>query len=501
VAWAVRGLIEGFYGRPWTWDERLLVLRHCAERGMTDYVYAPKSEPRHRDRWREPYDAADLDGFARLVADSGVRVGFAISPGRSVDGSSADDRAALAAKVDQVVATGVGLVCLAFDDLPWRPDAGPGHARLAAGLAEHLAGRATVVLVPTEYAGTSATPYLAAIAGGVPEDVPVAWTGEAVVNDRVTAAQARARAAALGGRAPLLWDNYPVNDALMADRLHLGPLWGRDPALADACCGYLANPMVQPRASLLPLASAAAWLRGEDPVAAWLAEAGDLRTFAEACDGAVPAALVQSLAGAVDGPGWQQAAAPLGRWLAAAAACAAPGLEDEVGPWLAAVHREAAVAAEALLLLQATRPVVTLAADGTGRVAPPDDDAAARHAFALLHEWPALRRSEPQVMGVRRAVQPALGQRADGRWAFLPGALLEDRNAVDALVRLAFRAVEGMAPPEAPVVTTDEEPVEVGEDGTFRVPPGATALARCGEVATLVRPPAGPPLGEPTTWG
>ena len=94
-----------------------------------------------------------------------------------------------------------------------------------------------------------------------------------------------------------------------------------------------------------------------------------------------------------------------------------------------------------------------------------------------------------------------LTRRSDGRWAFLPGALLEDRNAVDALVRLAFRAVEGMAPPEAPVVTTDEEPVEVGEDGTFRVPPGATALARCGEVATLVRPPAGPPLGEPTTWG
>lgn len=497
MGWAIRGLIEGFYGRPWTWDERLLVLRHCAARGMTDYVYAPKSDPLHRDRWRDPYDRAGLDGFARLVAESGVRVGFAVSPGLSIDESSAGDRAALAAKVDQVVGAGVDLVCLALDDLPWRPGMGPGHAGLAAGLAEHLDGRASLLVVPTEYAGTVATPYLDALAAGLPDDVPVAWTGEAVVNDRVTAAQARARAAALGGRPPLLWDNYPVNDALMADRLHLGPLWGRDPALADACCGYLANPMVQPRASLLPLSSAAAWLRGDDPVAAWLAEAGDLRTFAEACDGAVPAALVQSLAGAVDGPGWQQAAGPLGRWLTAAAACRAPGLEDEVGPWLAAVHREAAVAAEALLLLQACRPVVRLAADGRGRVAPPDDDAAARHAFTLLHDWPALRRSEPQVMGVRRGVQPALGQRADGRWSFLAGVLVEDRNAVDALVRLAFRALEGMAPPEPTFVTTDEEPVEVAEDGTFTVPAGATALALSGRVATLVRPPAAPPIGDP----
>jgi beta-N-acetylglucosaminidase len=497
VGWGIRGLIEGFYGRPWTWDERLLVLRHCAERGMTDYVYAPKSEPKHRDRWREPYDGAELDGFARLVAGAGVRVGFAVSPGLTVDPASADDRRDLGAKVDQVVATGVDLVCLGLDDLPWRPGLGPGHAALADWLAGHLAGRADLVLVPTEYAGTQSTPYLDALAEAVPAGVPVAWTGEAVVNDRVTAAQARARADALGGRPPLLWDNYPVNDALMADRLHLGPLWGRDPGLADACCGYLANPMVQPRASLLPLASVAAWLRGDDPVAAWLAEAGDLRVFAEACDGAVPAALVQSLADAVDGPGWQQAAVPLGRWLSRAVGCPAPGVEEEVGPWLAAVHGEAAVAVSAMLLLQACRPVVTLGRDGIGRVAPPDDDAAARHAFDLLHAWPRLRRSEPQVMGVRRGVQPSLGQRADGRWAFLPGVLVEDRNAVDALVRLAFRALEGMGPPEPPAVTTDEEPVDVAEDGTFAVPPGATALARCGRLATLVRPPAGPPMAAP----
>ena len=123
-----------------------------------------------------------------------------------------------------------------------------------------------------------------------PPEIAIGWTGPAVVNDSITAEDARARAAALRGRAPLIWDNYPVNGATMADRLHLGPLWGRDNDLLEACSGYLANPMVQPRCSRLPLASIAAWLRGDDPLTAWVEEAGALRVFAEACDGQVPGA-------------------------------------------------------------------------------------------------------------------------------------------------------------------------------------------------------------------
>ncbi|MBA2280550.1 MAG: beta-N-acetylglucosaminidase domain-containing protein, partial [Acidimicrobiia bacterium] len=45
---AISGIIEGFYGRPWVVEERLLVMRECARWGMTDYVYAPKDDPKHR---------------------------------------------------------------------------------------------------------------------------------------------------------------------------------------------------------------------------------------------------------------------------------------------------------------------------------------------------------------------------------------------------------------------------------------------------------------------
>ena len=74
---------------------------------------------------------------------------------------------------------------------------------------------------------------------------------------------------ALGGRAPLLWDNLPVNDAVMADRLFIGPLRGRDAGLRDAVLRLPREPDGAATASMLPLASIAAWCAGDDPSDGW----------------------------------------------------------------------------------------------------------------------------------------------------------------------------------------------------------------------------------------
>ncbi len=303
-------------------------MRWCHERGLDLYLYGPKDDPLHRERWRDLYPTDDLEGFAGLVAEDTMRVGFAISPGLSIDAGSADDRAALGAKVDQVLDLGVAVIALLLDDIPVRPGLGPEHAALTTWLFDHLDGRAELILTPTEYAGVRPSPYLDALAAGIPDDVPIGWTGRRVVCAEITVAEARARAEALGGRLPFVWDNYPVNDGLMADRLFLGPLRGREAGLDQVCSGYVANPMVQPHASKLPLASLAAFLAGHDPVGAWLEAAGSLRTFAEACDGERPNELVT----AALAPGAPPSALDeLEAWLRRRSAMQAPGLEDEVG--------------------------------------------------------------------------------------------------------------------------------------------------------------------------
>ena len=48
------GVIEGFYGTPWTWEARGELAEWCGARGLRDYVYAPKDDPKHRDRCARP---------------------------------------------------------------------------------------------------------------------------------------------------------------------------------------------------------------------------------------------------------------------------------------------------------------------------------------------------------------------------------------------------------------------------------------------------------------
>ncbi len=405
------------------------------EWGLTDYVYAPKDDRKHRRDWREPYDDAELDEFAVLAKAGTLRLGFGISPGLSIDCDDHGDRAALADKVDAVVERGAGLVVLCLDDIPFGgAEQGAAHARLAAWLADRLSHRALVALVPTEYVGIRRTPYLSALGAGLPGDVPIGWTGDAVVNESITATQAKRRGEALGGRPPLVWDNVPVNDGLMSDRLHLGPLWGRDRLLVDedVVTGWLTNPMVQPNASLLPLASIAAWLRREDPLDAWAAEADSRgwRVFAEACDGAVPKAIVALVADAFAAGRLEPAGLhALRTWFSDAAEVDAPGLEEECSGWIDQVRAEASVALAAL-------DVIELALDPE----PSDDAELAAPLFTLGVRWKALLGASVSVMGPRLGFAPVLGQAGDGRWAVRRSSLLEGANAVDALCRLAFDA-------------------------------------------------------------
>jgi len=57
------GVIEGFYGIPWSFRERRDQLRTMASLGLGTYLYAPKNDPLHRDRWREPYPEEDRARF------------------------------------------------------------------------------------------------------------------------------------------------------------------------------------------------------------------------------------------------------------------------------------------------------------------------------------------------------------------------------------------------------------------------------------------------------
>ncbi|MDP9336828.1 MAG: protein O-GlcNAcase, partial [Actinomycetota bacterium] len=187
---AVRGVVEGFYGAPWKHDARLEVMSFLAARGMNAYAYAPKDDARHRAEWRVTYEETELDHFRELAAHGAAR-------------------ATLLRKLQPLRDAGVSWILLVLDDIPMKPGLAPRQAALVAGM---------------------------------PPDVDVMWTGPTLCSPELRADDARGWTKAFGDRRVIVWDNYPVNDALMAASLHLGPYVGRDADLADVVGGEIDGP-------------------------------------------------------------------------------------------------------------------------------------------------------------------------------------------------------------------------------------------------------------------
>ena len=50
-----RGVVEGFYGPPWSHEDRCALVEWIGDWGMNRFVYAPKDDPLHRESWRDAY--------------------------------------------------------------------------------------------------------------------------------------------------------------------------------------------------------------------------------------------------------------------------------------------------------------------------------------------------------------------------------------------------------------------------------------------------------------
>jgi len=302
---AIRGVIEGFYGKPWAHDDRLWLLERMGRWGMNTYMYAPKDDPFHLARWREPYPDEQLAEFGALVAAgerAGVRVGFAVSPGRSIVYSDPAERAAFVAKLAAFHRLGSRVLALGVDDVPTsllhEADRRAFRSLAQAQLTllrevQDAFGRDSLLwLSPTDYLGVESTEYLEEIGAALDPAIEVAWTGRTVLAPEILAREAAARAKTLRRRV-LLADNTPVADGPMRVMLHLNPYAGRDRELDVHVSGILLNPMEQVRASSITLRCAAEYMRDPrayDAESAWTravdelggAVAPALRLFAHA---------------------------------------------------------------------------------------------------------------------------------------------------------------------------------------------------------------------------
>jgi hyaluronoglucosaminidase len=271
------GIIEGYYGRPWSWAERTATMSFLADHGYGFFLYAPKADPFLRRRWREPHPAEQaqaLREFARRCQERGVAFGVGLSPFEIYRAFDDEAKAALADKLAWLDALGVRRLAILFDDM--RGDI-PQLARKQAEIL-HWVGERTradrLIVCPTYYSDDAALDlyfgarpprYLEDLGAALDPAIDIFWTGPEVCSQELSPGHLD-RVARQIGRKPLLWDNYPVNDGpRMSPFLHLRGFTGRPATLASRTAGHAINPALQTVLSRIPaLTLAEGYRQGDD---------------------------------------------------------------------------------------------------------------------------------------------------------------------------------------------------------------------------------------------
>ena len=247
------GIIEGFFGRPYAWDERTDMVRALGPAGYGFYLYAPKADGHLRRRWREPYPDAEmaaLADFAQVCRDEGVRFGVGLSPYELFLDFDGPSREALSVKLAQLESLGLDDLGVFFDDM--KGDL-PDLARRQVDIVDWIAGRTAaerLIVCPSYYTddpvldrvfGQRPEGYLEDLGAGLDPAIHLMWTGEEVCAKEFSPGHL-ARVADQMRRKPFLWDNYPVNDGpRMSRHLHLRAFTGRPAAMGAEIAAHGIN--------------------------------------------------------------------------------------------------------------------------------------------------------------------------------------------------------------------------------------------------------------------
>ncbi|XP_059468397.1 protein O-GlcNAcase isoform X2 [Neocloeon triangulifer] len=272
----VCGVVEGFYGRPWTSEQRKDLFVKMKKWGMDSYLYAPKDDYKHRAYWRDLYSVEEAEHLTALVSaakESGITFYYAISPGLDITYSSVKEVAALKRKLEQVSQFGCQAFALLFDDIePEMSEADKevfqsfAHAQVSVTneIFQHL-GQPKFMLCPTQYCAARAVPdvkaseYLNTIGSKLLPEIDVMWTGPKVISRLLTFESIEEITDVLK-RPPIIWDNLHAND-YDQKRVFLGPYAGRSPDLMRKLRGVLTNPNCEYGANFVAIHTLAQWSR------------------------------------------------------------------------------------------------------------------------------------------------------------------------------------------------------------------------------------------------
>ncbi len=276
-----RGFIEGYYGNPWSNEDRASLMRFGGDLKLTQYFFAPKDDPYHNAKWRDLYPEEELEEI-RYLAEVGnqskTRYVWTLHPfmhqKMRFDEHYEEDLQVVKNKFTQLLDAGVREFGILADDAPTPEKGASSYIRFMSDLTDWLASKQAdyqglkkeMIFVPHEYWGNGREQEIRLLNAFLPETSTVTLTGGKiwgeVSQNFLRRLKRNLEITDYPYRPVQLWINWPCTDnakkhlILGGEEAFLHK--GVDPSLVG---GIMLNPMQQAEPSKIAIFSAAqyAW--------------------------------------------------------------------------------------------------------------------------------------------------------------------------------------------------------------------------------------------------
>mgnify|MGYP003303196341 CR=1 FL=1 len=260
-----RGVVEGYYGAPWSFESRCSIFRFMGRNKMNTYIYAPKDDPYHHGHGcYKPYPeqkAAELKDLIAYARRNFVRFVWAIHPANTVrwhENEGRNQLDALCTKLQQMYDLGVRDFGVLVDDSSGEIGKAERQVQLTNYILENFIRKhpdvnQTLIMCPTGYNRSwTNEKFLQTLGSGLDKSIPVMWTGDTVVHDITLSGQKWVNKHVQ--RPTFIWWNWPCND-FKRSRVSMGRAYGLDtaPDMKNQMSGFVANPMEHAEASKVGL--------------------------------------------------------------------------------------------------------------------------------------------------------------------------------------------------------------------------------------------------------
>lgn len=289
------GVVEGFYGQPWTHTQRLDLFDNLIQWGLNTYFYSPKDDLKHRALWRECYTDDELARLETLVAECQQRelhFFYGLSPGLDIRFTDPSERETVRTRLSQMKSIGVRHFALLFDDLPGNmseqdraefSSVAAAQCNVTNEIFDWLRSgdaECRLLFCPTPYCDRMVSwklggeDYLDTVGEVLSADIDVLWTGPEIISNDLPVDSLRQLSERIR-RKPIIWDNLHANDYDMR-RLYAGP-YNRNAEMLDCVRGILTNPNNEYPINYIPLRTLGEYVqdKGYEPRRAFLKAAKD----------------------------------------------------------------------------------------------------------------------------------------------------------------------------------------------------------------------------------